>query len=113
MDIGIGLPNAVRGVGRETNTIGSDPGVATYSDGVYNASTSSSSQDSLFLDRTEILRGPQGTLYGRNAVGGTMATVVDVTGPTASAGFPADGCCRFWKAGAVRRGPGHGVSDGT
>ena len=65
----------LRGVGRETNTIGSDPGVATYSDGVYNASTVAVSEDSLFLERTEILRGPQGTLYGRNSIGGAIDVI--------------------------------------
>ena len=40
-----------RGVGRETNTVGSDPGVATYVDGVYNSATVSAAGDELFLDR--------------------------------------------------------------
>jgi iron complex outermembrane receptor protein len=62
----------IRGVGRQTNNLSSQPGVATYNDGVYNSATVAAAGDSLFVDRTEILRGPQGTLYGRNSIGGTI-----------------------------------------
>jgi iron complex outermembrane receptor protein len=65
----------IRGVGRDTNNLATDPGVATYVDGVYNSATVSAAEDSLFLDRIEVLRGPQGTLYGRNAIAGTIDAV--------------------------------------
>src|SRR5690606_21106455 len=66
---------SLRGAGRNTFYVGNDPGVATYTDGFYSASSSELFKSPLFIERTEILRGPQGTLYGRNAIGGAMNQV--------------------------------------
>jgi iron complex outermembrane receptor protein len=62
----------IRGVGTENYTVGSDPGVAIYQDGIYIARSSVSMFDFFDTGRVEVLRGPQGTLYGRNATGGVI-----------------------------------------
>ncbi|MEZ5937620.1 MAG: TonB-dependent receptor [Hyphomonadaceae bacterium] len=62
----------LRGIGRNTNNFGAEPGVANYTDGIYQSFASIAGRDNIFVDRIEVLRGPQGTLYGRNSVGGAL-----------------------------------------
>ena len=66
---------SLRGVGRLTNAHSADSGTAIYIDGVFTTSTFEAGRDPIFVERTEILRGPQGTLYGRNAIGGAFNVI--------------------------------------
>lgn len=62
----------IRGIGQVDFAIGKEPGVATYVDGVYLSRSVGALLDIVDFERLEILRGPQGTLFGRNAVGGAL-----------------------------------------
>jgi iron complex outermembrane recepter protein len=62
----------IRGIGTNAVFAGSYPSSAVYVDGVYLARPAMVLADFMELDRVEVLRGPQGTLYGRNAVGGAL-----------------------------------------
>jgi iron complex outermembrane receptor protein len=75
----------VRGIGSTNIYGGSDPSVTVQVDGVYLGRPYSQFADFLDVDRVEVLRGPQGTLYGRNAAGGTI-NIISKT-PTDSFGF--------------------------
>ena len=62
----------IRGIGTNAVFAGSDPSSAVYLDGVYLARPAMVLADFLDLERVEVLRGPQGTLYGRNSLGGAV-----------------------------------------
>ena len=65
----------IRGIGDDESRIGADSAVAAYIDDVYLARQTGALIDLLDLERIEVLRGPQGTLYGRNATGGAIKYV--------------------------------------
>lgn len=69
---GTGLIAFIRGVGQTDFNYALDPGVGVYIDDVYIPTLSSSLLELIDLDRVEILRGPQGTLAGKNAIGGAI-----------------------------------------
>ncbi|EQD64738.1 TonB-dependent receptor, partial [mine drainage metagenome] len=62
----------LRGIGQNNPLWGFDPEVGLYLDGVYIARPQSALLDVFDVDRIEVLRGPQGTLYGKNTVGGAI-----------------------------------------
>jgi iron complex outermembrane receptor protein len=86
-DIGLDIPNFtvntfpsdsttirlfIRGIGQNDAQITQDPSVGLYLDGVYIGTSIAAGFEGVDVDRIEVLRGPQGTLYGRNATGGAV-----------------------------------------
>jgi iron complex outermembrane receptor protein len=63
---------AIRGVSTFINLPGADPNVATYIDGIYQSAPATGTFDLPDVQRIEVDKGPQGTLFGRNATGGAI-----------------------------------------
>ena len=65
----------IRGVGNADSFVTTDPGVGTYVDGVFLGRAQGGILDILDIERIEVLRGPQGTLFGKNTTGGAINVV--------------------------------------
>lgn len=70
--VGPNVQPAVRGVSTQEANPGNDANIAVYLDGVYQASQFSNQFELPDIDRIEVLKGPQGTVFGRNATGGAI-----------------------------------------
>ncbi|ESQ74801.1 TonB-dependent receptor [Asticcacaulis sp. AC402] len=74
----------IRGVGQQDPLWGFEPGVGLYVDDVYIARPQGAVLDIYDVQRIEVLRGPQGTLYGRNTIGGAVKYVTKPLGRDAA-----------------------------
>lgn len=72
----------LRGVGRTTNALSADTPVANYDDGLFETFAVAAGRSSLELNEVEVLRGPQGTLSGRNALAGALDEITNRPTPT-------------------------------
>jgi iron complex outermembrane recepter protein len=65
----------MRGVTRTSNNFGIRSGISNYVDGVYYSSAIPASREPILVERVEVVRGPQGTLYGRDSIGGALNVI--------------------------------------
>ena len=70
----------IRGIGQTDATAGVDPGVGIYVDDVYMGRSVGAAMDFRDIASTQVLRGPQGTLFGRNTIGGAVLVTTNKPG---------------------------------
>ena len=70
----------IRGIGLQDHLITTDPGVGVYVDGIYLGRQVGQNWNLTNIERVEVLRGPQGTLYGRNSIGGAINIITQKPG---------------------------------
>ena len=85
----------IRGVGTTVTGTGADPNVAIYVDGVYISSQGAALFDFNNIEQIETLKGPQGSLYGRNATGGAIVVTTKAPSLTERSGNAEVGYGRF------------------
>lgn len=90
---GTAIAAFIRGVGTGDFQIPTDPAVGLYVDGVYVARTVGGLMSVADIDHIEVLKGPQGTLFGRNTLGGAISVIT--TQPRLSGGLTGKGEVRF------------------
>jgi iron complex outermembrane receptor protein len=81
----------IRGIGTDITTPGAESSVSTYIDDIYQSQPYMGVQVLSDVERIEVLKGPQGTLYGRNATGGTIAIHTHDPSPTFTGSAQIDG----------------------
>lgn len=67
----------IRGIGTNDTSIGADPSIGVYVDGVYASRLGGALTELLDVERVEVLKGPQGTLFGRNSIGGAISIITN------------------------------------
>jgi iron complex outermembrane receptor protein len=99
----------IRGVGRETNetgTLGSTPGVAYYVNGFYKVVAGDVGESTLYSESVQFERGPQGTRFGRETIGGTVSLYArHPTSDFRGEAVAQYGSRGFWGAGVNVAGP--------